>query len=265
MTEIYRNLQDWQKRRQALEATEISGKEQPISSISRLGFVPTMGALHQGHAALIRRAKNENQHVAVSIYVNQTQFNDPQDFAKYPHTWDADLQLLNELGVDFLLAPTYEQLYPDQYRFQVHEAGLSQRWCGAHRMGHFAGVLTVVLKLLNLVRADRAYFGEKDYQQYLLVRDMVQSFFIPTAIIPCPTVRESDGLAMSSRNVRLNPAARQTAPLLAQILSDSASAEEASFRLQRAGFTVDYVEDFARRRLAAVHLQGVRLIDNVEL
>jgi pantoate--beta-alanine ligase len=230
-----------------------------------LGFVPTMGALHEGHSSLIRKAKLQNLKVVVSIYVNPTQFNNPQDLETYPQTWEADVARLRGLNVDYLLAPTYTQLYPDDFRFQITETELSKKWCGAHRQGHFTGVLSVVMKLLNLVQPQRAYFGEKDYQQFLLVRDMAAAYFIPTEIIGCPTVRENDGLAMSSRNLRLSPAARLKAPRLAEILRQSSSSAEACLRLKNQGFLVDYVEDFEKRRLAAVVLEDVRLIDNVQI
>lgn len=182
--------------------------------IGDCGFVPTMGALHQGHASLVRRARAENAFVVASIYVNPTQFDQAADLAAYPSTLEADLQLLRELGTDCVLMPRYEQVYADGYRFKVEEATFSRELCGAHRPGHFDGVLTVVMRLLNIVRATRAYFGEKDYQQFLLIRDMAKAFFMDTDIVPCATVREADGLACSSRNLRLDANARRMAPEL---------------------------------------------------
>jgi pantoate--beta-alanine ligase len=230
-----------------------------------LGFVPTMGALHDGHLSLVERSQIENDLTLVSIFVNPTQFDDPADLAAYPRTLDADLARLRSMGADFVLSPHASAFYPDGFRYRVTEHVLSRELEGASRPGHFDGVLTVVLKLLNVAQAERAYFGEKDWQQLQLVTGMVEAFMIPTTIVACPTVREPDGLAMSSRNVRLRPSARATAPEFYRALSESASAAEAESRLRAAGFDVDYVEDRAGRRLGAVRLDGVRLIDNVLL
>jgi pantoate--beta-alanine ligase len=234
-----------------------------------IGFVPTMGALHRGHLSLIQHSLTDNTHTVASIYVNPTQFDNANDLDKYPRTTEQDLALLKDAGVDAVVMPSYEQLYPDAFRYQVTETELSQRFCGAHRPGHFTGMLSVVMKLLNLVSPQRAYFGEKDYQQLLLVRGMVAAFHLPAEIISCPIVRESDGLALSSRNVRLSKKQRQLAPELYRCISTAADSESARLALERAGFSVDYVEDyvadFASRRLAAVTLGDVRLIDNVAL
>jgi pantoate--beta-alanine ligase len=230
-----------------------------------LGFVPTMGALHSGHAALVRRCAAECQASVVSILVNPTQFDDPADLAAYPQVQDADLELLRGLGVSAVLAPPATAIYPDQYRYRVSENELAQRFCGAHRSGHFDGVLTVVMRLLNLVRPRRAYFGEKDYQQLRLVQGMAEAFFMDVDIVPCATVREPSGLAMSSRNRRLDADQQRLAARLPRILLGADSPDVARDSLAAAGFAVDYVEDFEGRRLAAVHLGGVRLIDNVTI
>jgi pantoate--beta-alanine ligase len=230
-----------------------------------LGFVPTMGALHDGHRSLVRRSRQENDRTLVSIFVNPTQFDDPGDLAKYPRVVDEDLRMLREEGADFLFLPGETSLYADGFRYRVHESERSTVMEGAHRPGHFDGVLTVVLKLLSIAGADRAYFGEKDWQQLDLVRGMVEAFFVPTAIVPCATVREPDGLALSSRNRRLSAADREKAPAFHRLLSTSSTAGEASERLRESGFAVDYVEDHDGRRLGAVRLGGVRLIDNVPL
>ena len=229
-----------------------------------VGFVPTMGALHVGHRALLERARAENDRVVLSIFVNPTQFNDPNDLARYPRTLEADLALAEGL-VDAVFAPEAAALYPDDYRYRVTEEDFSRRWEGAHRPGHFDGVLTVVLKLLNLVRPDRSYFGEKDWQQLHLVRGMAAALFLPGEIVACPTVRAADGLALSSRNARLSPAGRAQAPAFAQLMRTSVTAEDATHALREAGFEVDYVADHAGVRLGAVRLEGVRLIDNVRL
>lgn len=234
-----------------------------------LGFVPTMGALHEGHASLVRRARAENALTAVSIYVNPTQFDQASDLAAYPTPIERDLDVLAALDTDFVLLPRYEEIYADGYRYRVEETTFSRELCGAHRAGHFTGVLTVVLKLLNLVRPTRAYFGEKDYQQYVLVRDMAEAFFLDTEIVPCAIVRETDGLAMSSRNVRLDATARAQAPELHRALVAGGSDVAAAACLAAAGFDVDYVVTRAGRRYGAARLAtaggSVRLIDNVEV
>lgn len=228
-----------------------------------VGFVPTMGALHPGHAALLERARRENDVVVLSIFVNPTQFNDPRDLERYPRTWEADLALARAAGVDWVFAPTRDGIYPDNFRFRVTEGSLSTLFEGAHRPGHFDGVLTVVLKLVLLVRPDRAYFGEKDIQQLLLVRDMAAALFLPTEIVACPTVRAPDGLALSSRNARLSPEGRAKAPDFARILRNERDPGTARAQLAAGGFEVDYVEQYEHWRLGAVRIEGVRLIDNV--
>ncbi|HEY8266118.1 MAG TPA: pantoate--beta-alanine ligase [Steroidobacteraceae bacterium] len=231
------------------------------------GFVPTMGALHEGHLALVRRAKAENARAWASIFVNPSQFNDPGDLARYPRTVEKDLGLLRGAGCDLVFLPRAEEIYGDGYRYRVTESKLSLELEGASRPGHFDGVLTVVLKLLLLTRPERAYFGEKDFQQLQLVEGLVRAFFVDTEIVRCPTVREADGLAMSSRNRLLSPAERARAPALHRLLAQSVAerwlAEDARAALGREGFEVDYVADRDGRRLAAVRLGPVRLIDNV--
>ncbi|MFN3239778.1 MAG: pantoate--beta-alanine ligase [Pseudomonadales bacterium] len=230
-----------------------------------VGFVPTMGALHPGHAELIKASVAENDVTVLSIYVNQTQFNNPQDLQNYPDLLAEDLALAESLGVDLVLTPDYEQMYPDGYRYQVDENQFSQTLCGEHRPGHFTGVLTVVMKLLNIVRPDKAYFGEKDCQQLKLIEGMVDAFFMDVAIRAVPTVREADGLAMSSRNLNLTPEERQIAPALQAVISSDLSDLEAQESLEAKGFVVDYLQTIDGRRFAAATLGKVRLIDNVEV
>ncbi len=229
-----------------------------------IGFVPTMGALHAGHEALLARARAENERVLLSIFVNPTQFNDPADLARYPRTLEADLALAAP-HIDAVFAPPAEAFYPDGYRYRVTENTLSTQLEGAQRPGHFDGVLTVVLKLFNVVQPHRAYFGEKDWQQLELVRGMVEALLLPVEIVACPTVRDADGLALSSRNRRLSPTARQRAAAFPRVLCTAPGAREATEQLRREGLDVDYVEDRNGRRLGAVRLEGVRLIDNVPL
>ena len=230
-----------------------------------VGFVPTMGALHPGHAALISRARRESSSVAVSIFVNPTQFNDPKDLERYPRPLEKDLALLSSLGVDAVFLPNADEMYADKFRFDLSERELSNILCGPTRPGHFSGVLTVVMKLFQIVNPTRAYFGEKDFQQLRLIQDMAKAFFLDVDVIACPTIREQDGLAMSSRNALLSAADRERAPLLHRILTSSASAVAAADRLRENGFRVDYVEDHFGRRFAAAFLGSVRLIDNVVL
>jgi pantoate--beta-alanine ligase len=234
-----------------------------------VGFVPTMGALHDGHVSLLKSSVADNDLTVLSIYVNPTQFNDPKDLANYPDTLAQDLALAESVGVDFVLLPRYDDIYADGFRYQVTENLFSKELCGANRPGHFTGVLTVVMKLLNLVKPNRAYFGKKDYQQYLLVRDMVETFFMDVEIVACETVRECDGLAMSSRNKLLDARSRKLAAKFNCALR--ASGDDACIRqsLSRLGFQVDYVETKNQRRFGAIVVDcgdhTVRLIDNVEV
>ena len=232
-----------------------------------VGFVPTMGALHDGHLSLLRRSVAENALTVLSIFVNATQFNNSADLQNYPSSIEEDLKLAQSEGVDLVLMPDYAQMYPDDFRFQMREEVFSRNLCGSDRPGHFTGVLTVVLKLLNLVQPEKAYFGLKDYQQYLLIKDMCAGLFLPTQIIGCETLREKDGLAMSSRNRRLDSTARGVAGRFNEILYRSGSDEEAMGALQALGCTVAYIKTQYGRRFGAIKIdsQGdsVRLIDNL--
>lgn len=230
----------------------------------RIGFVPTMGYLHEGHLSLVGLAREHADRIVASIFVNPTQFNDPNDLVRYPRTLEADLALAAPY-VDAVFAPAPEALYADGYRYRMTETELSRRWEGAHRPGHFDGVLTVVLKLFNVVRPDRAYFGEKDWQQLELVRGMVRALLLPVEIVACPTVRDADGLALSSRNQRLSPLGRAHAAAFPWALRRAPDAGAAAATLRAKGFEVDYVEDVDGVRLGAVRIEGVRLIDNVRL
>ena len=229
-----------------------------------LGFVPTMGALHRGHLALVERANVENDRVIVSIFVNPTQYDDPSDLANYPRQLEQDLENAEAAGAHFAFVPDYDDIYSDDYRFRLSEQSFSRELEGAQREGPFDGVLTVVMKLFHIVRPDRAYFGEKDWQQLQLVRDMARAFFLDLEIVPCPIVREADGLAMSSRNVRLTPQERAQASEFHRILSSGMAVGDMPAALEAAGFEVDYVERRGDRILGAVRLGEVRLIDNVE-
>jgi len=188
-----------------------------------IGLVPTMGALHDGHGGLIRKALEETGFVVVTIFVNPIQFDRPEDLEKYPRDLDADLAFCERLGVNAVFAPDAAEMYPAQLLTSVAVAGISTHLEGEFRPGHFRGVATVVAKLFNIVLADRAYFGEKDAQQLAVIQKMVADLDFQIRIVPVATVRETDGLAMSSRNRRLSPEQRSVAPLLYQALSEAAS------------------------------------------
>ena len=251
-------------------------------------LVPTMGALHRGHLEIVRMARTLAQRTIVSIFVNPIQFNNPSDLANYPRTLEADARLLEDAGVDLLFAPKQADMYPDGFATKVSVARLSEGLCGAFRPGHFEGVATVVAKLFNQSGADYAVLGEKDYQQLHVVRRMTVDLDIPIGIIAHPTVREADGLAMSSRNTRLTLDERKVAPELARQLYTAADAfrtgkpaqdiyTAARRALLAAGFaSVEYFELRAERDLmplqslteparllVAANLGRVRLIDNI--
>ncbi len=251
--QIINHLQDWQTLRRQL-APNLS-----------LGFVPTMGNLHVGHLSLFQICRKENDLSIASIFINPMQFNRADDFKHYPKTLEADLDLLQKAGIDYCLVPDTQSLYPEGYRFRIEETQNSCHLEGLHRPGHFNGVLTVVMMLLQLVKPQRSYFGEKDYQQYQLIRDMSKAFFLDCEIIPCPTIREKSGLAFSSRNNRLTPAERALADKFAEIFHKNQSCSAIKTELMNLGIKIDYVEDHEQRRFAAVYMGDVRLIDNYPL
>lgn len=250
---LFQSLEEWTQFRRTLPST------------ASIGFVPTLGHLHAGHASLFKASVLENEYTVGSIFLNPTQFNQVEDLAAYPRTLEADQEIMLASQVDFCLLPTEAEIYADAYVYQVQEHQLSQLMEGISRPGHFNGVLTVVIKLLNLVRPDRAYFGEKDYQQYLLIQGMVQAFFMNVIIRSCPTIREPSGLAYSSRNHRLTTQQKVLAGQFARILhQEDRSCEEVVAALKALeGIEVEYVEEHFGRRFAAVIIGGVRLIDNV--
>jgi pantoate--beta-alanine ligase len=234
-----------------------------------VGLVPTMGALHEGHLALIRRARGECRRVVVSIYVNPTQFGPTEDLARYPRPRRRDLALCRREGVDLVFAP--DNLYlPDHSTF-VEEAECSQGRDGASRPGHFRGVATVVLKLFNLVRPARAYFGQKDAQQVDVIRRMVRDLNVPVKLVVVPTVRDPDGVALSSRNRYLSPRERAVAVEFARLLQQAAKRKIKSAGWLRqhlkkvSGLKLDYVELAGNRLCAAVFVGKTRLIDNEQL
>lgn len=184
----------------------------------RIGFVPTMGYLHQGHTSLIKRAREENDIVVVSIFVNPLQFGENEDFDRYPRDFERDRSLCRENSVDVIFYPPYKDMYPDGFKTYVEVKELSDVLCGKYRPGHFRGVATVVAKLFNIVQPDRAYFGRKDYQQLKIIQRMVEDLNFPVEIVGCETVREPDGLAMSSRNKYLSPEERESAIYISKAL-----------------------------------------------
>jgi pantoate--beta-alanine ligase len=254
-----------------------------------IALVPTMGALHAGHAELIKIARRQSGVVVVSIFVNPLQFNSPDDLARYPRTLQADLALCNELGVDLAFAPSAGEVYPEPLQCSVDVGRLADHLCGKFRPGHFRGVATIVLKLFEMVRPHRAYFGEKDAQQLAIIRQMVADFNLPITIIEVPTVREADGLAMSSRNRHLSVDERRLASCLYAALSAArraiASGERSAIAITRAAaeqipqsdtLKLEYLEivDPATmqpverieppvRIAAAMWVGSTRLIDNV--
>ena len=248
--QVFRDLNEWRQVRKTLPAHQ------------SIGFVPTMGNLHAGHASLFTTSKQENDCTIASVFINPTQFNQPTDFKHYPRTLDADLALLERTGVDYCLLPDKQAVYPDEYRYKLDEISLAHQMEGRQRPGHFTGVLTVVMKLFNLVRPTQAYFGEKDYQQLQLIRGMVDAFFMDITIVGTPTIREASGLAYSSRNTRLTPEQRQQADQFATIFHQHSSCEQIIKALDAIGVAVDYIEEHEGRRYAAVHIGDVRLIDN---
>ena len=257
---------------------------------AKIAVVPTMGALHEGHLSLVRAALARADRVIVTLFVNPKQFNSAADLAAYPRTEDSDAAKLSPLGAHMLYAPNAEEIYPDGFATNVSVSGVSEGLCGAFRPGHFDGVATVVAKLFLQTQADLAFFGEKDFQQVHVVKRMAKDLDIPIEVVPCATVRETDGLAMSSRNVRLSTADRAIAPKLVQALRVAAvrlrageAAEsvlrDATKAIEASGFArVEYLElraaadlkplvraDAPARLLVAAWLGDVRLIDNIEV
>jgi pantoate--beta-alanine ligase len=257
----------------------------------RIGLVPTMGALHEGHLTLVRRAGKENDCVIVSIFVNPIQFNNPEDLDKYPRTLDSDLALLKEAGCDMVFVPSEKEMYPEPVREVIDFGELDKVMEGRFRPGHFNGVAIVVRRLFEIIHADNAYFGEKDFQQLTIIKKFVNDLALSVRIIPCPIIREPDGLAMSSRNQRLLPEERAVAPFVYACLQKAAESysfftPEGVIQMiredfeQNPMFRVEYVEIVDMESLlpiidwneskqvivcVAVYLGHVRLIDNMIL
>ena len=247
--EIVHTIKDLQA---GLSALRAQGK--------KIGLVPTMGALHAGHASLVKRAVAENDVVVVSDFVNPTQFNDKNDLAKYPRTLDADCELLEKVGAAFVFAPSVEEIYPEPDTRQFSYAPLDTVMEGRFRPGHFNGVCQIVSKLFMIVNPTRAYFGEKDFQQLAIIREMVRQLKYPLEIVGCPIVREEDGLALSSRNARLSAEERKNALRISQTLFES--------RTFATSHTVTETQKFVEDTIAAtpgLRLEYFELVDGSTL
>ncbi|MFN3403277.1 MAG: pantoate--beta-alanine ligase [Cytophagaceae bacterium] len=265
-------------------------KEQK-SKVKSLGFVPTMGALHQGHLSLVDCAKAENDFIAISIFINPIQFNNKKDFILYPKNDEADIKMLEQAGVDLVFMPTADKMYREEPRIKIDFGSLELVMEGKYRPGHFNGVAIVVAKLFNLFLPDKAYFGQKDLQQYLIIKQMVKDLSFPLELKCCPVIRESDGLAMSSRNVRLSAQNRPLAAKLYESLTlassllkkhdpESVKRQIKEFYQKYEQIQLEYFEIADAETLmpvndvkdhkgiavcVAAYLDGVRLIDNVIL
>lgn len=238
--------------RQELDIQRKAGK--------KIGFVPTMGALHEGHASLVRYAVAENEIVVVSVFVNPTQFNDKNDLLKYPRTLEADCELLEKEGADYVFAPSVEEIYPEPDTRQFSYAPLDTVMEGKYRPGHFNGVCQVVSKLFMMVEPDKAYFGEKDFQQLAIIREMVKQMNFPLQIVGCPIVREEDGLALSSRNTRLSAQEREFALNISKTL----------FRSKEfaASHSVEETQQFVEESIASsegLQLEYFEIVDGLTL
>ena len=255
-----------------------------------ISVVPTMGALHAGHLSLVREAKSMSDKVIVTLFVNPTQFNNTKDLKSYPRSEEDDIKKLESFNIDLLYAPENHEIYPEGYATQISVSGVSEGLCGDHRPGHFNAVATVVAKLLIQTSANIALFGEKDYQQLHVIKRMVKDLDIPVRIVGCETIRETDHLAISSRNLLLSDKDRKRAPILAKTLMDAAKRietgepqkivlEDSIKILRSSGFrSIEYLElraesdlkvleivDEPARILASIYLGNVRLIDNVKV
>ncbi len=255
-----------------------------------IGFIPTMGALHNGHLSLFKRARIENDIVAASIFVNPTQFGPNEDLNKYPRDLEGDMEKLNKEQVDILFLPDTKSIYPEAFRTSVIVNGLSEKLCGVFRLGHFSGVATVVNKLFNIVKPLRAYFGQKDFQQTVIIKRMIIDLNMNVEIIVCHTIRESDGIAMSSRNAYLSPPERRAAAIIYKTLNNAAESLKSSAKkpaevkklmtdlllseplvseVQYAGIydpdSLDELDEMKKQNLIAIAIKigNTRLIDNI--
>lgn len=242
----------------------VSGLEEALQQVRRqgesIGFVPTMGALHEGHATLVRQSVAENDFTVVSLFVNPTQFNNPEDLRLYPRTPERDHRLLERLGADLLFTPSVEEIYPEPDR-RVFDFGLLDKVMeGRFRPGHFNGVAQVVSKLFRFVQPDKAYFGEKDFQQLVIVREMVRQLQLPVEIVGVPIVREPSGLAMSSRNARLSAQERENAAQIYRVLHDSLALKEACAPVKLAEWVVGEIN-----KVLGLRVEYYEIVDGYSL
>jgi pantoate--beta-alanine ligase len=223
-----------------------------------IGFVPTMGYLHEGHLALAKRSIQENEFTVMSIFVNPTQFGPKEDFSKYPRDMARDCRMAEEAGIDMIFAPTVEEMYPSHYKSYIIVEDITEILCGASRPGHFKGVATVVAKLVNIIEADKAYFGQKDAQQAIVIQKMVKDLNMNVEIITCPIVREADGLAMSSRNVYLSPEQRKAALILSKTLF------EAEELVENGETDKEKVVEYIKKRIMAEPLASIEYVEALD-
>lgn len=251
-TLIFESIQEWRVHRKSL-------------SVGKIGLVATMGNLHAGHVSLMQKSVAENDFTVLTIFVNPTQFDRAEDLENYPRTLEQDIDKAKNAGVDFILIPKAAEIYHDDFHYRVTENQLSLMMEGQYRPGHFCGVLTVVLKFFMIVKPHRAYFGEKDYQQYKLIEGMAAAFFLDIEVIGVPIKRAETGLALSSRNNRLSAAGLRKAAIFSKLLSSNMDPSQIQEQLIAEGFKVDYITEYQNRRYGAVWLENIRLIDNVSL
>ena len=250
---IYKDINKWMQKRKS------------INRKKEIGVIMTMGALHQGHLSLVKKSIEENDVTIVTIFVNPTQFDDKNDLKYYPQSLTEDQMKLSKMNVDFFLLPSKKDMYHNGNKYEIRENSFSKELCGRFRPKHFNGVLTIVMKFLNIVQATRAYFGEKDYQQLQLIKSMVSTFFIPTKIVSCSTIRNSYGLPLSSRNSKLTNKDLILANSFAKIIRKKINIQAIQKKLKDLNITVDYLEDIDNRRYVAVRINNIRLIDNFSL
>ncbi|WCR54436.1 MAG: Pantothenate synthetase [Wolbachia endosymbiont of Ctenocephalides orientis wCori] len=238
-------------------------RKSSLSNMKSIGFVPTMGCLHDGHSSLIKRSVSENDFSVLSIFVNKTQFPEKSGYENYPRTIQEDLEIAEREKVDAVILPADDEMYQDGFHFKVIEDNISLVREGMYRPGHFTGMLTVVLKLLTIVEPNKAYFSEKDYQQYELISGMKEAFFINAEIIPCPIIRDKNGVALSSRNRNLSKKQMDLAKHFPLLLSSKQfSPKQISIKLEELGFKVNYIEEVNGRRYGSVKIGETILIDN---
>ena len=254
MTKIIRDISQWRDIRQ-----------NQIKTNQSIGLVMTMGNLHQGHASLLKKSLCENNISILTIFINPTQFDNKSDLNNYPNTESDDINIATKLGINYILIFNKKDLYPDDYKYQINTTSyISEIMEGKMRPDHFNGMLSIVLKMHCLTLPNKSYFGEKDYQQYQLVKEMIKAFLLPIEIIKCPIIRNKNNLALSSRNNRLNKQELILAEKFPEILSNfNINDEQVKQELVNHNFKVDYIKTYNNRRFGAVYLNKIRLIDNI--